>query len=173
MYLGRNNNLCRLTVCRLCERLKALYLDYRIVRVSLVQHTKSLGSSLLNLEYSLRFTLGNAYRGFLLSLGTEYLRLLFTLGNENRRLLLTLGAEYRLAALTLSLHLLLHRLADTRRRNDVFKLHAVYLYTPRVGRFIKNGAHLGIDYIPRGQALVKLHITDNISERSRRQIFNR
>ena len=54
-----------------------------------------------------------------------------------------------------------------------FQLHAVNLNAPRIGRFIQNDANFRVDNIARGQRVVKLHITDDISQRCCRKVLNR
>lgn len=90
---------------------------------------------------------------------------LLTLRLENLSLLLTLRGEDGGTLVTLGLHLLLHSLQDALRRDDVLKLDAVDLDTPFVGSIVEDTTELGVDNITRGEGLVELHLTDDITQR--------
>ncbi|KAF5031883.1 hypothetical protein DSECCO2_623130 [anaerobic digester metagenome] len=111
--------------------------------------------------------------GFLLSLRTQNLRFLVAFGHQNLARLFTLRAQNALALFTLGLHLLLHRVLNFLRRNDVFKLNAVDLDAPFVGGGIKDGGDARVDNITRGQRVIQLHIADNVSQRRSSKVFNR
>ena len=81
--------------------------------------------------------------------------------------------EDGLAPFPFSTHLFFHRFLNGFRRNDVLYFYTVNLNAPRIGCFIQNTPHTGIDNIATCQRTVKFQLTDNISERSCRQVFNR
>jgi len=53
---------------------------------------------------------------------------------------------------------------DLLGREDVLQLHAVDLDAPGVGGLVENRAHLGVDDIAAGQALIELEIADDVTQ---------
>ena len=79
--------------------------------------------------------------------------------------------EHRLTTLTLCTHLLRHDLLDLLRRLDILDFDSRYLDPPRVGRHIQRRLHACIDLITTRQGLIELHVTDDRTQRRRRQIL--
>ena len=104
--------------------------------------------------------------------GFENLGFLFTFGDEHSRFLFALGLQDLFAAFALGTHLLFHGFLDILRRHDVLKLHTVDLDAPRVGGFIEDGAHFGVDNVARGKRLVEFKVTDDVAQCGCRQIFD-
>ena len=93
--------------------------------------------------------------------------------NKNFAFLVALCAQDSFAAFAFRFHLLFHRVLNLTRRKNVFKLNAVDLDAPRVGRLVKDSSDFSIDCVTRGQRVVKLKLADDISERCCSKIFNR
>ena len=70
----------------------------------------------------------------------------------------------RLTAFALGAHLLGHDFLDGLRRLDVLQLHAGDLDAPGIGGFIQHGFQTLVDGVAAGEGLVKLHLTDDITE---------
>ena len=97
---------------------------------------------------------------------------LFAFGFQNSGLLFAFCTQDGFTAFAFCLHLLLHRVADGLRRENVLQLHTVDLDAPRVGSFVQDRAHLGVDHITAGQAFIQLQFTDDVTQRRRRKILN-
>ena len=174
--LARHDDLRRLPVGGLFKGFERLELDDLIVGVRAVEQLDGVRQRGLHLHDGLGLAFSAQHSGLTLGLGVEDgglllgVRLedgglLFALGDEDLALLLTLGLQNGLAALALGLHLLFHGVLDFLGRQNVLQLHAVDLDAPGVGRFVKDGAHLGVDDVAAGEGLVELHFADDVAER--------
>ena len=92
--------------------------------------------------------------------------------NKDGRLLLALCAKDCLTTFTLSLHLLLHRILDGCRRDNVLKFHTIYLDAPRICGNVKRCAHLRVDRLSGCQRLIQFQVADDITQGSCRQVLN-
>ena len=76
-----------------------------------------------------------------------------------------------LTAVTLSLHLLFHRLLNFFRRNDVLKFNACNLDAPLVCGIVKDGCHLAVYSVTRGESAVEFKFADNVTQSGCGKIF--
>ena len=97
---------------------------------------------------------------------------LLTLRSQNLGGFLTFRGQNLCTLVTLGLHLLLHGVQHGCGRNNVLQLYAVHLHTPLVGGVVQHGAQLGIDGVARGQRLVQLQLTDDVTQRCLCQLLD-
>ena len=173
MDIGRNNYFCSLAVSRLCKCLERLELNDFVGRRGFVEHSESVGVSLLYGQN--RFCLTLSLTDFLLldSVRLENSAFLKALGYENLAALLTLGVENSGAAFTFRLHLLLHRVLNLARRKYVLELNADNADTPRIGRLVKDNADLIVDRIARGERVIELKVADDVSQSCCGEVLDR
>ena len=170
--LAGNDELRGLAVRHLLQRLQRLELDDLIVGRVLVQQAHGVCHGLLHLQDGLRLRLGGHDAGLLGGVRPQQGGLLLALGDQHLTGLLALGLQDGLAALALGLHLLFHGVLDLAGRQDVLQLHAVDLDAPRVGGLVQNGAHLGVDGVAAGEALVQLQLADDVTQGGSGQILD-
>ena len=109
----------------------------------------------------------------LLRFRVEYHCLLSALCREYIGSFCTFRDKYFLTSFALCFHLLFHCVLNFFWRNDVFKLYAVYFYSPRVCRFVERRSHAGVYYVARCKRVVEFKLAYDVTERCRREIFYR
>ena len=171
--LGRDDDLRRAAVGGGGEGLKALELDDGVGRHGLIDEPDALGGRALHGQDGLGAALRLEDLLLLFRVGAQHGGLLLALSHQDGGALLALGTQDGLTAFTFGLHLLFHRVLDLLRRENVLELHAVDLDAPRVGGFVEDLAHLGVDDVAAGQALVELEIADEVTQRRCREVLDR
>ena len=96
------------------------------------QHTHILSLTLCFEDFLLAYSLSAEDLGLFICFRTKNLGFLFTLCNKDCGLLFTLSLKDFFTAFTLCLHLLLHRILNSCRRDDILKLNTVNFDSPRV-----------------------------------------
>ena len=96
----------------------------------------------------------------------------FTFCNKDRRFLLTFCTKDSFSSFTLCFHLFFHGFLNSSRRNDVFEFYPVDFDSPWICGNIQRCTHFCVDYFTGSQCFIKFHITNDISQCCRRQIFD-
>src|SRR5690606_20196423 len=85
----------------------------------------------------------------------------------------TLGVEDGRPPVPLGAHLLLHRVADARRRLDRLDLHPGDLDPPPPGDVVQAALQLLVDELPAGQRRLQVHRPDDVPQGGDRELLDR
>ena len=169
--VGRHKDFRRTAVGNLLQCIEALQLQHTLTDLRTVQTLDTTCLRLIDEVDTLRLTFRQGDLCISLRLRGDDLRLLVTLRSGDDRFLMRLCLEHGLTALTLCTHLLRHDLLDLLRRLNVLNFDSRNLDAPRVRRHIQCRLHARIDLITARQGLIELHVTDDRTQRRRRQIL--
>ena len=88
----------------------------------------------------------------------------FAFRNQNLGVLGAFRLQNCLPAIALRFHLLFHGVLDVGGRQNVLQLYAGNFNAPRIGGFVQNGAHFGVNDVAGSEGLIQFQIANDVTQ---------